>query len=362
VLIAPNQKTGIDFAPAGKSSVLSAGAKTLFSPDAIVRLFSSWETAQHILLAVSGGPDSVALMLLGAEWAQTRPARLHIATVDHRLRKDSALEAQQVATWAAALGLSHTTLAWTGPKPTSKVQELARQARYDLLFRHAATIGANIVATAHHADDQAETILFRLVRGSGIGGLAGMAGATDRGEICHSRPLLRCNKADLMAFCDSKAHPFLADPSNQNPAYARTRMRTLGATLAEQGLSRDALLRLGRRAARAEAALAEQSRAVRAALCAERKSQRFSADILALKDQPEEVVLRILSQEIAALGDPTRPLRLERLETLAIAVRRALRAGLPLAATLGGTALQLGREGVLTIQTEQPRRRGRANE
>lgn len=361
MLIAENHKTGIDLAQADASCALSANRAALFSPEAIARLFSSWETARNILLAVSGGPDSIALMLLAAEWARRRSQLIYIATVDHRLRKDSAFEAEQVAAWAAALRLPHVTLVWEGPRPKSKIQELAREARYDLLLRHAAIVGADIVATAHHADDQAETILFRLLRGSGIGGLSGMAAALERGEIIHSRPLLQCSKTELIAVCRAKAQPFISDPSNQNPAYARTRMRALGGLLAEHGLDSEALLRLGRRAARAEASLAEQARAVSAVLPAKRDADCFSADISSLADQPEEVVLRILGQEIAALGDPTRALRLERLETLTLAMRQALRAGAPLAATMGGTALQLGRGGILTIRTEQPRRRGRAN-
>ncbi|MEJ0093354.1 MAG: tRNA lysidine(34) synthetase TilS [Methylocella sp.] len=361
MLIAENHEAGIDLVQADAGCALSANRAALFSPEAIARLFSSWETAQKILLAVSGGPDSIALMLLAAEWAGSRSQRIYVATVDHRLRKDSAFEAEQVAAWAAALGLPHATLVWVGSRPKSKIQELAREARYDLLLRHAAIVGADIVATAHHADDQAETILFRLLRGSGIGGLSGMTPALKRGEITLSRPLLQRSKIELIAICRAKAHSFISDPSNHNPAYARTRMRSLGALLAEHGLDSEALLRLGRRAARAEASLVEQARAVSAALPAKRDTNCFSADISPLVDQPEEVFLRFLGQEIAALGDPTRALRLERLETLTLAMRQALRAGAPLAATMGGTALQLGRGGVLTIRTEQPRRRGRAN-
>ncbi len=337
-------------------------AETVFSPDALTELFRPWRAARKILLAVSGGPDSVALMLLAVEWSRRRAApHLYVATVNHGLRKESHFEAEQVAEWAAALALPHKILAWDGgPHVKSRIQERARRARYELLFGCAGEIGADIVATAHHADDQAETILFRLLRGSGLAGLSGMAASRARNGLIHSRPLLGCVKTDLIALCEAKAHPYLDDPSNQNPAFARTRMRTLGAFLAEQGLDRDALLRLGRRAARSEAALAELTESARANLTATRDEAKFAADFTGLANQPEEILRRILEREISLLGADEKVLRLARLETLTSALRRALRAGEPYAATLAGCALRLRRDGRLTITPEARRKRGLA--
>jgi tRNA(Ile)-lysidine synthase len=335
-----------------------------FAPDRIARLFEPWAGAQKILLAVSGGPDSIALLLLAAQWAKTRPGapRLHVATVDHGLRPDSRAEAEKVAEWAHRLGLAHDILTWTGAKPKTRIQESAREARYELLFSHAARIGADVVASAHHADDQAETILFRLLRGSGPGGLAGMAASRDRLGLVHARPLLHCSKTELVAYCAAKAHPFFSDPSNRDTAYARTRMRALLILLAKEGLDREGLLRLGRRAARAEAALAAHAAAVAESLRPAREPGLWRADISRLAAEPEEIFQRILGREIAALGaspdDQARPLRLERLEALALGLRLALSDGAPFGGTLGGTALKLGRDRVLTIRAEKPRRRG----
>jgi tRNA(Ile)-lysidine synthase len=338
----------------------AATVEAAFTSERIASLLRPFEGARGILLAVSGGPDSIALMLLAAAWARGRaaPPPVRVATVDHGLRKDSRREAEQVAVWAAALGLPHAILVWEGAKQKSRIQELARRARYGLLFDHAAAVGADIVATAHHADDQAETILFRLARGSGLAGLSGMAGACERAGILHSRPLLGCAKAELVALCDASAHPYFDDPSNGDPAYARTRLRKLGGVLAELGFDREALLRLGRRAERAEIALAEQALAVRAALAARREPGSFFADISSLAGQPEEILLRILAFEIKELGDRDQILRLERLEAMTIALRHALQAGASFTATLGGAAIRLGAAGDLTLRRESTRRRG----
>lgn len=347
----------------GKASAEQADgdlwAKSGFTLEALNELFAAWRGARGVLLAVSGGPDSVALMLLAAEWARRGDAPpLSVATVDHSLREESRREAEQVGLWASALGLPHRLLVWDGSGQKSRVQERARQARYELLFAQAAEIGADIVATAHHADDQAETILFRLLRGSGLAGLAGMAQSCERDGLLHSRPLLHCAKTQLIAVCEAAAHPFFEDPSNQDPAYARTRMRALRGFFSAQGLDGKALLRLGRRAARAEAALAELTEIAHAKLIAKREPGVFAADFSSIADQPEEVLLRILAREIESLGGSPRILRLARIEILASALQAALRAGEPLAATLGGCAIRLRRDRMLTISREGARRRG----
>ncbi|MGH6794195.1 MAG: tRNA lysidine(34) synthetase TilS [Methylocella sp.] len=333
-----------------------AAAAARFSSTDIAALFCPWEAARGIVLGVSGGPDSVALMLLAAEWAHgcaTRPP-LYVATVDHGLRKDSASEAEMVARWAAGLALPHAILVWNGAKPKSRIQERAREARYELLLDYAARVGADHVMTAHHADDQAETILFRLLRGSGVSGLAGMASSSKRNGLILARPLLAIAKADLAALCESRAHPFINDPSNDDPAYARTKMRSLGRLLAGEGLGRAALLQLGQRAARAEAALAARASAVRADLAARREEGGFRADISALAAEPEEILLRFVADELKLISCG-KPLRLDRLEALTLRLGQALRAGIAFTGTLGGAALRLQSNRILVIAREGAR-------
>ncbi len=262
-----------------------------------------------------------------------------------------------MAAWAGEQGLPHEILTWEGEKPKTRVQESARAARYDLLLRHARRLGADYLVTAHHADDQAETILFRLLRGSGLGGLAGMQALARLGDVIHARPLLGYPKAALIDYCVGCGQPFLRDPSNENPAFARTRLRRLAPVLAREGLDRQNLLRLGRRARRADQALAHCASILRANLDATRSESRFLGDVRQCAAMPEEILLRLLEMEIHDLC-PDRPLRLSRLETLTASIAAALRAGHSLRATLAGTLVSLDRDGNLTLRPEGRRRRG----
>ncbi len=287
-----------------------AGAHAALDPS---RLFAGFETLAGLLLAVSGGPDSVALMLLAAHWRETAAEKMPIfvATVDHGLRKKSAREAEKVGEWARELGLSHEILPWLGDKPAKNIQERAREARYELLFAHAAKIGATAVATAHHADDQWETIVFRLARGSGVAGLAGMARDQQfpRGRLI--RPLLRLPKQALVDCCRAEGRPFFDDPSNANPAFARTRVRALAEPFSQLGFSREMAQKLAERAKKADQALdwAAEQCLFRAAISPEADVY----DLARIEDAPRAVFERVLGMALARVAGAG-PQRLDRLE------------------------------------------------
>lgn len=307
-----------------------------------------------LLLAVSGGPDSIALALLAARWKLRARKHIEIATVDHGLRAEAAQEAAQVGEWARALGFVHHILRWEGEKPATRIQERAREARYRLLCERAREIGASAIVTAHHADDQAETALFRLTRGSGVAGLAAMAMESRVDGLALLRPLLPFRKTELERLCAAAEHAFIRDPSNENPAYARVRLRRLAATLAAEGLDAEALLRLSARAARAEEALAWSAARAALELSAERGPGLFRAEAAALRALPRELLLRLLTTEIARIGggEP----RLERLERAGERLAEALAADGRFKTTLGGACLTLA-GGALAITPEPPRRR-----
>lgn len=191
-----------------------------------------------LALAVSGGPDSLALLLL-AEAAY--PGRVHSATVDHGLRPEAADEARFVASVCGDIGVPHAILAAAGPlQPEgASVQARAREARYALLADWAASFGARWLATAHHLDDQAETILMRLNRAAGIGGLSGIRSirrlqpATGSDPVFVVRPLLKWRRAELADIVEEAGIAAVDDPSNRSSDYDRTHVRRL---LAEQPL------------------------------------------------------------------------------------------------------------------------------
>lgn len=317
------------------------------------RLFAGLETLSGLVLAVSGGPDSLALMRLAADWPAPRP-KIFVATVDHGLRPDSAEEAKKVGEWAGALGLPHATLPWRGDKPTRAIQEKAREARYALLFAHAQERGAEAVATAHHADDQWETVLFRLARGSGIGGLAGMARDQNfpRGRIV--RPLLALPKQALIDHCRALGQEFFDDPSNASPAYARTRLRALAGPLGDLGFSRETAQKLAERAQKADAALEWAAAQVFQRIIS---PERHVYDLSCLGDAPGVVFERVLRLALERASGEA-PQRLDRLETLAAKIGSALEKGQRLSATLGGCAVTLAPGKRLRIERERPRKRG----
>ena len=312
-----------------------------------------------LLLAVSGGPDSVALALLASRWPLRAQKRIDVATVDHGLRAEAAQEAAQVGEWARALGFVHHILRWEGEKPATRLQERAREARYRLLCARAREIGATAIVTAHHADDQAETVLFRLTRGSGVAGLAAMAVESRVDGLALLRPLLGFRKSELERLCDGAAHPYFRDPSNENPAYARVRLRLLAATLAAEGLDVEALLRLSARAARAEEALAWSAERVVQELPAERGEKRFRIVATALHALPRELLLRLLAAEIARIGGGGP--RLDRLERAGERLAEALATETRFKTTLGGATVIFER-GAVVLSPEPPRRKGRARD
>lgn len=183
------------------------------------------ESGVAIGIAVSGGPDSLALLLMAAE---ARPGKVEAATVDHALRAESRAEAEVVAATCERLGVPHRILTteWI-EKPATAIQERARAMRYRLLGQWAAERGLEALLTAHHLDDQAETLLMRFARGAGIGGLAGMRSVarTPGGKIALLRPLLGWRRSELEAVCAASGFEPADDPSNADEQFERVRVR-----------------------------------------------------------------------------------------------------------------------------------------
>jgi tRNA(Ile)-lysidine synthase len=321
--------------------VSAAEAKRLFAP--LARVCA-------LVLAVSGGPDSTALLMLMARWrsAFKRGPKLIAVTVDHGLRRASAGEARAVKRLARRLGVPHRTVRWEGKKPASGLQEAARTARYRLLAAAAKSARAGAVVTAHTLDDQAETVLLRMSRGSGLGGLCAMARssplpANGTREIMLVRPLLEIPKARLVATLARAKIEFADDASNRDPRFTRARLRELMPALAREGLDARRLSRLAGRLRRAEAAIEmavdDAMKALSRTPWSDRTPIAFDAEKFA--HLPTEVGLRLLGRAIVHAGEEG-AIRLGKLENLyeALAVARASKT-FRLRRTLGGALVTL---------------------
>jgi tRNA(Ile)-lysidine synthase len=336
---------------------LADGNARSVSAEEAAEFFSCFKAHNHILLAVSGGPDSIALMVLAQRWkkASGRAApKISVATVDHGLRKEARREAEGVARLGRSLRLPHVTLTWSGAKPKSGVQEKARSARYELLVSHAREICADAIAVAHHADDQAETVLLRLAAGSGLSGLAAMKKNTVRDGIAILRPFLTLPSARLRETLVEAHIPFIDDPSNDDSAYARIRMRQARATLEQDGLTRERLVTLSNRMDRADEAL----RQIATAADRRHRMPSDSGRIYAppLFAEPFEIIIRVIQDAISSVGRDDEP-NLQRLEHHVGTLLSARSEAKPCKLTIGGVILSLSAHGIFKIQAETLRRK-----
>ncbi len=323
-------------------------------PEEADRLLAWLEGAQGVALAVSGGADSVALMRLYAAWRDRRRPGVPsvVLTVDHGLRPDSAREAAQVARWAADLGLAHELLTWTGDKPATGIQAAARRARYRLMRARCVSLGLTHLITAHHLDDQAETVLMRAARGSGLDGLAAMAAQVPLGGPMLVRPLLEIPKSRLLATLDELGQTWVDDPSNDDRRFVRARWRRLMPALAAEGLTPERLGELARRAGRARAALEAAADALcRQAVCAD-AAGFCRLDARALTEASEDTGLRVLSRVVRGAAGAERAPRQHRLERLYAALA-AHAQGAPFpGATLGGCRLMPTGQGIVALRED----------
>ncbi len=229
--------------------VVEAGALSSTEFDALMTPLGPFEPAPRIAVGVSGGADSMALSLLLHDWVRMNGGSLTALTVDHGLREGSAKEAAETGRRLAERGIEHVVLRWEDEKPPSGVQAAARSARLSLLSAWCARQGVLHLALAHHAADQAETLIQRLWSGSGLDGLAAMAPQRELTHCRLLRPLIAVVPERLRSTLRKAGLPWVEDPSNDDTRFGRVQARRF---LAQQPKPRDTL----RAAAEACAALA----------------------------------------------------------------------------------------------------------
>ncbi len=313
-----------------------------------------------VALAVSGGGDSIALMHLFKDWGATGAT---VLIVDHGLRKGSAKEAAEVRRWAKLAGFPAFVLTVKEARPRDTgIEEQARNARYRLLGAWCRKACVESLLLAHTRDDQAETFLLRLARGSGVDGLSSMRGKSPLpipafAAVTLYRPLLGIARSELRDYLKVRGIEWLEDPMNDDPRFARVRMRKLLPVLAESGVSVSRIAEAAEHQARAREALEGATEAFLAAHARMGRGVAF-LDQAALLNLPPEIALRALSAILTRIsGAPYRP-RFERLESLFAALRQDGFAARTLAGCRIGKAPKARGEfgpATLEIRAEAPR-------
>jgi tRNA(Ile)-lysidine synthase len=353
-------------------------------------LFADLVAEPALVLAVSGGPDSTALLYLAARWRERHKSspRLIAVTIDHGLRPQARHEAAAVKRLAGKLGVAHRTMRWHDAKPASGLQEAARLARYRLLHAAALRAKSRYVLAAHTLDDQAETVLFRMARGSGLAGIAGMARIVPFAALMSSarrprqppdvvrsgcdgdqpvarsaavagvllvRPLLDLPKARLIVTLRAAGIAYAQDPSNVDPRFTRARLRKLMPALADEGLTPWRLTHLARRVRRSEAAVEAVVSWLARRMSLSPDTRKVALGGQDWHEMPAEIALRLLGRAISAIGDEG-PVELGKLEALSDALAAALMSGAPrFRRTLAGAMVSLQRD-CIVIERAPPRR------
>ena len=299
--------------------------------------------SRHLISAVSGGPDSMALAQLAKAYAARHGAAHRALVVDHGLRPGSAEEAGRVAARLRAFGITADVLEVTAQPASTGIQEWARARRYDLLLREARRTGGCLLL-GHHAADQAETVMMRLARGSGLAGLAGMRQATFREGVAILRPLLAADRAAILDYCDDEGLVFERDPSNADSRFERVRCRRALAAMDRSGLAGSSgLLRLSRAAAGIDSALLDGL--ARAGLLTSLSAAGHMTLRAAALRLPQPAMMRLLARVIRLVAAPRHGPGQEALERLGT----RLRDDRP--ATLGGVRFTLtGEEWLVTAE------------
>lgn len=279
------------------------------------------EGRAELAVAVSGGPDSMALAFLLSQWAnaQENPPFIHALIVDHGLRAESGAEAAHVA--MALSGLERIrphVLKWEHEGIARRIQEAAREARYALMAEACQSLGVSMLFLGHHRDDQAETFLLRLAGGSGLDGLCAMRPVQPyNAALSLVRPLLDVPKERLLATCTIHKLPFVLDGSNECEAFARVRLRRARGILEREGLSAARISRTVNRLSRARTALEAISEKAYLEMAVFIDTDRIVFNIEIFRSQPEEISFRCVCKALSALGRKSayRP-RFERIEAL----------------------------------------------
>ncbi len=272
----------------------------------IDRLFNS--AANRLAVAVSGGSDSSALLLLAHSWAQGSGTELNVVSVDHQLRPEAKDECKFVSTLASELGLPHTTLVWNADQVTGNIPQSAREGRYRLMGEWAMSRGIDTVCLGHTLNDQAETVLMQLSRKAGVDGLSGMPETVVRHGVTWLRPLLDIQRQQLRNFLIECGRTWVDDPTNQEAQYDRIKIRNVIPVFEQAGITVEALATIATNMQRSKRVIDDVVRTAADELVSVPETGEIviAASFWELHD---EIQVKLLSKLIQFLGGETRPRR-----------------------------------------------------
>lgn len=301
--------------------------------------------AGRIGVAVSGGGDSLALLCLAVDWANRNGREVLAVTVDHGLRPEAAGEAAHVVALCRAAGVPCDMLTWTGWDGQGNLQDAARRARKSLIASWAARSAVTLVLTGHTQDDQAETVLMRLARGSGVDGLAGIAPWTRDAGLVWGRPLLDTRRQELRSYLTARGMSWVEDPSNDDPRFDRVKARKMLGSLAELGLTVDRLAATAKRMQAAADALARATGDLALQAVSVDRGD-LVIDDAAVRAAPEDVQRRLMARALSwVAGQTYRP----RYEALLALMQSCAKGG---SGTLHGCFVKPNRAGGLRVMRE----------
>jgi tRNA(Ile)-lysidine synthase len=270
---------------------------------ALMKRFGAFLQSPRIAVAVSGGSDSMALALCAQRWLDENfeGGSVLALIVDHGLRKESAAEATQTERSLAKFGIDAEILNWQHEPVTARLHQAARQARYELMINACKRHGISDLFFAHHREDQAETILMRFAKGSGVAGLAGMPAQSTIDGVRILRPFLGTAKERLAATCNAAGLPFVIDSSNASSKYARGRLRRVLPLLAAEGFTIERLVDLGMRATEAQDVLDHAAYALVRVASSRDAGGAIKLDLEQLRSAPRGTAMQALTICIEAI-------------------------------------------------------------
>jgi len=301
--------------------------------------FINLQNQKNIAVGLSGGGDSMALTHMLCQWAVENDCQIHALSVNHNLRDDSAHEAELIATYSRDFpNITHQILKWNHDEKTqSAVMERARHARYELMADYCRDHKIETLAVAHHGDDNLETFMFRLAKGSGLKGLTGMSEWSELHGLKIYRPLLSYSHNELIEYCRAHNLQWIEDPSNHNDKYARPRLRK---ALQNEGFNVDRFAKTLSRLSRAEEALDDIADNLLTNATSPIKSGMV-IDWRLVMTYTLDIQIRIVQKVIAAVGDVTHnyPPKLEKIEDILATIQPNK------SATLYGCLITLSKDG-----------------